>query len=95
MLTSYLSALDGIEFVLDQAVAFQSELIKDMINGQSNSERMQFGREAPTAKADSTSRSVGMTEQIARMRTKIYLSLCPTFARRSLPKSVKHLTRAR
>lgn len=95
MLTSYLSALDGIEFVLDQAVAFQSELIKDMINGQYNSGTVQFGREASSANANSTSRLVGKTEQIARTRTKICLSLCPTSARKSSPKLVKHLTRGR
>jgi hypothetical protein len=31
-----LLALDGVEFVVEQAVAFQSELIKDMITGQSD-----------------------------------------------------------
>jgi hypothetical protein len=61
MLTSVLLALDGVEFVLDQMVAFQSELIKDMINGQYNSERVQLGREASSTNADSTSRFVGMT----------------------------------
>jgi hypothetical protein len=61
MLTSVLLALDGVEFVLDQTVAFQSELINDMINGQYISGTVHSGREASSANADSTSRFVGIT----------------------------------